>query len=167
MKFELAMSPMAWIWAFVIAAVMLLMPLMLAGMFAENFSEPLRSIINVISSFILAPAVVCYLYHRKMMKSGRGSVIFWFYVGLYSLLFVMYVYKLVNEPFTFEAVLSPIVLAVVAVFLVRFAWKTKSKLGSIQNQNYVNQREEDIDRQAEAILRAEEIKKRNEELEVS
>ena len=157
--FLVSMSPTGWLYALVVALVLLFTPFILIGAIAEPLSEPLRTVVSVIGSFIVAPALVSYLYYKKMGSTGRESAIFWIYCGIYALLFVISLSLSFSKELSFETILAPIVSGAVATAMIIFAFKIKSRFQKNIADAYEAEREDDIKRHAEGILLAEKMKR--------
>jgi hypothetical protein len=162
MFFGIVMSPIGWIFAVMIALLLVFAPIFVIDAIARSFPEPLRTIVNVIGCFVVVPLLVTYLYKRKMMNKGRGSAIFWIYCGMFILLFANFLIQLFTKPLSLDTIAGPIVTGAVAAFMITVAYKTRLQLNQAYEEQYNMEREEDIRRKAEAILLAEKMK--NEEL---
>ena len=80
------------------------------------------------------------------------------YSGFFVFIFAVIVSRLFSNKLSFETITAPIVTGAVAFFMFLFAYKTKSTLKETLNSQYEAEREDDIKRQAEAILLAEKMK---------
>ena len=156
--FSVSMSPIGWLIAFLLALVLVLTPFFIVGAVADPLAEPLKTLVLVVGNYIVAPALVSYLYSVKMRKTGRGSAIFWIYCFFFALVFVITAAQLLTKELSFESVLGPIVTGAVTIFMVRFAYKTKFVHQENIDSYHAALREDDVRKQAEAILLADEIK---------
>jgi hypothetical protein len=157
MIFGISLPLMYWGVALLFALMLLFVPFFLVGAIAESFDEPLRGIINIVGSFVCIPLAMCWLYKSKMSKTGKGSAIFWLYCGIYLLFFFFQTRKLF-EDFSFYNILGTLVLGGVSLFMIFVVVKTKKQFRVDMQDQYEAEREEDIKRQAEAILLAEKMK---------
>jgi hypothetical protein len=152
------MSPIAWLIALMCALLLVFAPFFIVDAVANSFGEPLKSIIQILGFYVLIPMAVCYLYKIKMCKTARGSAIFWIYCGFYLLIFVLLTIKLFTEDFSFSNVLGVLLLGAVSFWMIFVSVKAKKQLAMNLQEEYEAEREDDIRRQAEAILLAEEMK---------
>ena len=166
MFFGITMTPAGWFIAFFAAVMLMIAPLLVVESFAETLPEPMNMIATVVSTYILWPFFVAWLYKAKLRQSGRGSIIFYFYVSFYILFFVLFLSRIFSGDAKWDDYLGVVVLGAVSLGLIMFARKTNSQLNKdvedYQNASYQAQREDDIQKQAEAILLAEKMKKAEE-----
>jgi hypothetical protein len=162
MYFGVILSPMGWLIVAISAVIMMAAPLAAIGALADQLPEPYRTGLMLLGSYVIWPIVVAWLYKTKLRKTGRGSLIFNFYVGLYCLFFVVFLVKLINGENSWDAYLGVVVLGTVSIGLIWFAFKTNKRaladFAKSQAGRYEAERSEDIRRQAEAILLADEMK---------
>jgi hypothetical protein len=156
--FFVAMSPTGWIIALVCALMLVFVPFVLVEAVADLFGEPFKSIILIVGCYILIPLAVCSLYKRKMCNTAKGSVIFWIYCSLYLLLFIVFTIKLFTGDFSLSNVFGVLVLGAISFWMISATIKAKKQLAINLQKQYEAEREEDIRRQAEAILLAEKMK---------
>ncbi len=101
-----------------------------------------------------------------MRKTGRPSIVFWFYCGIYIFIFLATLSHLFTKELDLEVILEPIVTGIVSLLLIRFAYKSKSMyLDSVETAELIAQEEkrnDDILKHAEAIILAEKIKGKSE-----
>jgi len=154
MIFGITMSPMAWLYTFVTALLIILAPLLAIDSFAHSFDDPIRTIINIVGIYILVPILLSYWYMHKIKKTKKGSMIFIIYFGLYLLMFLMTFLKLLSGTFTLDTIAGSIIIGAVSFYMFSIFQKSKKILEDIQNKEYQAIREDDIQRQTEAILRA-------------
>jgi multidrug efflux pump subunit AcrB len=150
MFFGISMSPMAWLYTIIAALMLVFTPLFLVESFAKNFDEPFRTIIILIGSYILVPMLVGYLYKQKVKKTGRGSVIFKIYFGMYALFFIVFTSHLFTKGFSWDDFAGVVVLGGVLAYMYSIIKKSQ-KIIQEQQQNL---KEYEIEIQKEAILRA-------------
>ncbi len=166
MFFGIVMPLNYWIIAAFIAILIFLLPLVIIDTIANPFSEPLRSIIRIVGSYLVLPALVTSWYRYRMKAQAKGSVIFWFYCIIFVIMFGVFTVQLFQQPLSLESVAGPLVTGIVAAYMISVARKTKSQVIEAYNKQYEMQqkseREEDIRRQAEAMVLAEKMK--NEQL---
>lgn len=91
---------------------------------------------------------------HKIKKTKKGSMIFIIYFGLYLLMFLMTFLKLLSGTFTLDTIAGSIIIGAVSFYMFSIFQKSKKILEDIQNKEYQAIREDDIQRQTEAILRA-------------
>jgi len=162
MFFGISMTPSGWLFALVAALFLMLAPLIAIGSLAESLPEPMNVIVTVVGSYVVWPCFVAWLYKSKLRNTGRGSVIYYFYVVFYLLFFILLLSRIFGEGAEWDDYLGVLVLGAVSFGLIMFAYKTRSQLASdvenYQNASFEAEREDDIQRQAEAILLAEKMK---------
>jgi len=162
MIFNISMSLFGWLIAFFAALFLMVIPFIAIGSLANNFPEPISILLTVIGSYLLWPVFVAWLYKTKLRNTGRGSVIFYFYVALYFLSFLLLLSRAFEGNVAWHDYLGILVLGSVSFGLMYYAYKTKAQFTSdvrtYQTAVYEAEREEDINRQTEAILRAEKLK---------
>jgi len=167
MYFGVLLSPTGWLIVIISALILMVTPLAAISALADQFSEPYRTGLMLIGSYVIWPIVVAWLYKTKLSKTGRGSMIFNFYVGLYCLLFTIFLIKLINGENSWDSYIGVVVLGSVSISLIWFAFKTnkhlRTNLAKAQAETYMAERDENIRRQAEAILLAEKMKTQNDQ----
>jgi len=160
------MSPMGWIITLFLALFLIMAPFLMIESFASGFPEPIKTTIIILFGYLGMPVLMCFFYKRKMFRQGQGAALFWVYCSVYGLVAFAGVEKIYNGDLSFNSIMTLLVPGAVAFFMIRFALKTQKEFGDaveeIDRVDAERQREEDIQRQAEAILRAEEIKKQKE-----
>lgn len=163
MFFGLALSLRGWLALIAVSFVLVISPLIFIEAFAKSLPEPIGFLVYVLLGFVAMPALMCFLHYRKMFKVGSGSILFRVYCGVYMFLAFFITMKLFSVGPSFQTVLGALVTCGVSGFMVWFAMKTKKDLSGAVAQAHDAAREDDIQRQAEAILRAEEMKKQQEQ----
>tara|TARA_B100000745_G_C20120699_1_gene383698 strand:- start:477 stop:983 length:507 start_codon:yes stop_codon:yes gene_type:complete len=158
-----ALTPKGWLAVLFTALIAMLAPLVAIEAIANNFSDPWRMAIVLLGSYVLWPAAVAWIYKLKLRKSGKGSMIFYFYVGFYFLMFLAFLSKAFSGESSWNDYLGVVVLGAVSSSLIWFALNTRRKnsdnIARSQADRYEVERSKAIRRQAEAILLAEEMKK--------
>ena len=164
MFFGVALTPVGLLAVLFIALFAMLAPMLVIEEVSKDLSEPWRTIVMVLGVYIVWPLIVAWLYKVKLRKSGKGSVIFYFYVGLYCLMFIVFLTKIFTGVSNGSDYLGVLVLGSVSGGLIWLALKTRKQLSNdiaqAQIEIHEAERAEDIQRQAEAILLAEEMKKK-------
>ena len=164
MLFGVALTPVSLLSVLFVAFFAMLAPMLIIEEVSKSLSEPWRSVVMVLGAYIVWPLIVAWLYKVKLRKSGTGSVIFYFYAGLYCLMFIIFLIKIFTGVSNGSDYLGVLVLGSVSGGLIWFALKTRKQLSNdiaqAQIEMYEDERAEDIQRQAEAILLAEEMKKK-------
>ena len=169
MFFGVTMSPMGWFLTLLGAFFAMFIPVFIIGGIAESFPSPLSDIIFLILFVVAWPAILCWLYSRKIFAQGRASVFFWFYLIFYIGFGALILFKsgtvtlsdgsqIVNEISILDRLGG---LLMIVVGIVMFVWSRneKKKFNIAVVDTMHAEREDQINAQAEAILRAEEMKK--------
>jgi prolipoprotein diacylglyceryltransferase len=148
----------------VAAAFSLLIPFTILGSVAAYFPAPFDTIVEVLLIGIGFPVFLGFLHARKVFSRGIGSVFFtiytWFYLllGLFSMSFGYLAY----ETPQYDGIIVGVVLFITGCALIWWSRKTDANLASAIDTNATRhadaQREEQIQIQAEAIARAEQMK---------
>ena len=162
MFFGISLTPKGWLYVLIAALFLIFSPMFVIESFANMFPEPVNKIIILAGSYVFMPMLVAWLYKRKFLNSGRGSAIFYIYVGAYAFLFLTFFAKLFSGDAKWDDYLGVVVLGAVVTYLISSAIKTHKEAVRLAQEAYKLQREDDIQRQAEAILLAEEMKKQKE-----
>ncbi len=166
MFFGIVMPLSYWVITAFIAILIFLLPLVMIESIANPLSEPLRSIIKIVGNYFVLPFLVTSWYRYRIKTKAKGSVIFWFYCIIFVIMFGVFTVQLFQQPLSLESVAGPLITGIVAAYMISVAHKTKSQAIEAYNRQYEMQqkaeREEEIRRQAEAIVLAEKMK--NEEL---
>lgn len=159
-----ALTPVGWLAVLFVALFAMLAPMLVIGEVSKDLSEPWRTVVMALGVYIVWPLIVAWLYKVKLRKSGKGSVIFYFYVGLYCLMFIVFLTKVFTGVSNGSDYLGVFVSGSVSSGLIWFALKTRNQLSNdiaqAQIEMHEAERAEDIQRQAEAIILAEEMKKK-------
>jgi len=157
MFFGISMSPMAWFYTFIMALLAIFSPIFIIDSFAKSFDDPIRTFINIFGAYVLIPMLVSYWYMYKIKKNRRGSIIFTIYFGFYLLIFFATASKLLTGDFSIETILGTVSIGAVSFYMFTIFQKSKILLQEIAQKEYEILREDDIQKQTEAILRAKEI----------
>lgn len=162
MNYSISLKPSVWGAILIAGLFLMLAPLFLIDVLASSFPEPFKTILTIILVYLVWPIIVAWLYKTKLFKSNKGSMIFYFYVGIYTLFFVITVLQLINGKTTWDTILGALVTGFISCCLILYSIKVKKELTHIKNveeaTKYEIEREESIRRQAEAILLAEKMK---------
>ena len=170
MFFGVSMSPMGWVFTLIAAFFAMFIPVFIIGMISEVFPGALSEIVFMILFIIVWPAILCWLYSRKIFAQGRASVFFWFYL-LFYIAFGLFMMLQGDRSYTApdgEVITNTVSLIerlggalIAAVGVAMFFWSRNEKktFNLAVQDNIVAEREDQINMQAEAILRAEKMKK--------
>ena len=172
MLYGIAMTPGQWVVVLFLALLLVFAPFVVIQWFAELLPKPLDTIVLIVFVFILFPVLVCYVYRKKMFKSGKAGVLFFVYVLFYAFFFIMAFLQLLISGPSLDAIAGVIVSGSVTFYMLYTAFKTKrefEKLLQAQQEakrqhdikRQAAEREDDVKRQAEAILLAEKMKEQN------
>ena len=157
MFYGVSMSPIAWFYTFISALLIVFTPIFIIDSFAKSFDEPMKTIITIVGVYILVPIILSYWYMHKIKTTRKGSMIFSIYFGLYLLMFVSTVSKLLTVTFTVDTIIGTVVIGAVSFYMFTILQKSKLLLQQIEQKEYEILREDEIQKQTEAILRAKEI----------
>ena len=83
MFFGVTMSPAGWLITLVGAFFAMFIPVIVIGFISEIFPAPISEIVFLILFVVVWPAILCWLYSRKIFAQGRASIFFWFYLIFY------------------------------------------------------------------------------------
>ncbi|MEP3635994.1 MAG: hypothetical protein ABJN14_01875 [Paracoccaceae bacterium] len=149
----------------IVAAVFsLLIPFAVIGSISAYFPEPLDTVVEVLLIGIGFPVLLAYLHSRKVFARGLSSVFFkiytWFYLilGLFSVSFGYLAYETPH----YDGIIVGAFLLLTGCGLIWWSRKTDSNVAAAIQDDAAHraeiEREEQIQIQAEAIARAEQIK---------
>jgi len=170
MFFGVSMSPVGWLITLVGAFFAMFIPVFIIGVISEVFPGALSEIVFFILFVLVWPATLCWLYSRKIFAQGRASVFFWFYLIFYIAFGAMILFskdkagvladgtEWTNTVSIIER-LSGVMIMAVGVAMFIWSRNEKKKFNFAVEDNIHAEREAQINMQAEAILRAEELKK--------
>ena len=160
-----SLSPMGWLMAFIAALFALALPFALIGSIVSPLPEPFRMAAEMLLGYVGFPVLLCYLHARKVFGRGIGSAFFYIYTWVYLLigLLAMGVAFYAEGGFNLDGFLFGVVMAVIGAGMVWWSRRTSAAFSSAVEEEMATQaaleREEDIQRQTEAILRADELRK--------
>lgn len=163
--FGLEMPLKSWLLVLAAAALALIIPFGVIGSIVAPLPEPLSTIVEVILAYLGFPALLCYLHSRKVFGRGMGSVFFKVYTWFYLLIgvAVMVGAFVAEEGFDLDGFIFAILMLTVGTGMLWWSRRTAARFAAAAEEQAAAQaaleREDDIQRQAEAILRAEEIKR--------
>ncbi len=161
MLYGVSLTPGQWVIMLFLALLLVFVPFMVVESLVQPLPEPLNVIAFFVFAFILFPALICYAYRKKMYKSGQAGVLFFVYALLYNLLFIAALWHLISAGLTFKSIGGVIITGSVAFYMLYTAFKTKREFEKRLQAEYEAEREDDVKRQAEAILLAEKMKEQN------
>ena len=161
MFFGIALTPMGWL----IALIMALFAIMIPFFVIESVTSFLPDIVGQPLSLVLAfgafPYLLCKMHEKKMFGQGRGSAFF----RIYTIFFIVFgalfiVNALTNQSgmLAITNLLGGILVGGVGVYMFRWAKKTDAKFADALAAQAEQDRDQAINDQAEAILRAEQMK---------
>jgi len=125
MFFGITMSPQGWLITIVIGLLAVFSPIFIIGNFADNFDEPIRTIIVILGSYVMMPLLVSYLYTHKIKQTGKGSAIFYIYFVMYILFFILTLSKLYSKGFSLENISGVVILGGVVFYMYKTIKKSK------------------------------------------
>ena len=157
--FAISMPLKHWVVIFFLALIMVFAPFIAIGSFANTLQEPFKTIATIVGCFILVPGLVCYVYFKRMKSSGKGHLLFWVYCAFFWLITFAEASKVFGPEVTFENIIGASISLIVASFMVFIAIKSRTAFKQNMLSLAQSEREDQVSRQAEAILLAEEIKK--------
>jgi hypothetical protein len=160
------MIPWWMVLALAFGALMIAMaPMMLLGALTESLPVWLGVPIMLLGAYIGWPLLITHFYKKKFSTQGSAGYIgfiYWFYIFFYGALTLM----IWSQVFTGKGGDGPVVGTITALVgtgvTAYMAWNAYlSRKLLVQNMQafHAAEREEEIDRHTQAILRAEEIKK--------
>ena len=170
MFFGVTMSPAGWLITLVGAFFAMFIPVFFIGFISEIFPAPISEIVFLILFVVVWPAILCWLYSRKIFAQGRASIFFWFYLIFY-IAFGLYMMTMGDRTYTgadgeivvntvsFIERLGGFLTAAVGVAMFFWSRKEKKTFNLAVEDGIAQEREDQINMQAEAILRAEQLKK--------
>ncbi|MEP5759491.1 MAG: hypothetical protein ABJ327_09380 [Litoreibacter sp.] len=163
-----SLSPWTWLMLIVGAAISLLLPFAIIGSIASYFRDPINTVVEVVLAGVGFPVFLGFLHSRKVFDRGLGSVFFKIYVWFYLLLGLFAIgfgYLAYDTP-QYDGMIVGFVLLITAIGLIWWSRKTSnayaSAVESDADYRAEMEREEQIQIQAEAIVRAEQIKNSSE-----
>ena len=163
--FGLEMPLKSWLLVLAAAALALIIPFGVIGSIVAPLPEPMSTIAEVALAYVGFPVLLCYLHSRKVFGRGLGSVFFRVYTWFYLLIgvAVMAGAFLAEDGFNLDGFIFAILMLAVGTGMLWWSRRIRAKFAAAVEEETVAQaaleREEDIQRQAEAILRAEEMKR--------
>jgi len=170
MFFGVSMSPMGWLITLLCAFFAMFIPVFIIGFISELFPAAISGFVFFVLFIAALPACLCWLYSRKIFAQGRASIFFWFYL-LFYVAFGLFMMTLGDRTYTspegevitntvsFIERLGGALIAAVGVAMFLWSRKEKKTFNLAVQDGIVAEREDQINMQAEAILRAEKMKK--------
>lgn len=161
MFFGVSMSPMGWFITLMIALVSLMIPFAIIEYIASFFPSPINDILSFLMAAIGLPALLCWMYSRKLFAKGRASALFWIYTLLYASAGLVALLMPGSEdvPRSFSSRIAGIPLVIIGLGMFFWSRKERQKFDIAVADADHAMKEEQINMQAEAILRAEQLKK--------
>lgn len=164
MVFGVFMSPGAFVAGCFAVIVAMIVPFVAIEAALSPLPEPLKTIGIVGLSYIGMPVLLCYLHHRKLFGTGFGSGFFmlytWFYLA-FGIIIIVGTYYAEGGP-NYEGMVGGVVLAIVGTCMIWWRRRVSVRFNSAVEDGMAQQaeldREEAIQIQAEAILRAEQMR---------
>lgn len=160
-----SLSPMGWLMVIVAALFALALPFAVIGSIVSPLPEPFATAAEMVLGYVGFPLLLCYLHSRKMLGRGMGSAFFHVYTWVYLLvgLIAAAAAFFAEGGFNIDGFLFGVVMVVIGAGMIWWSRRTSAALYSKAEEAMANQaaqeREEDIQRQTEAILRADELRK--------
>ena len=165
MYFGVEMPLKSWLLVITAAVLALIIPFGVIGSIVAPLPEPMSMIVEFALAYFGFPALLCYLHSRKVFGRGIGSVFFKVYTWFYLLIGVAVMVAAFNAEggFSLDNFIFAALMLAVGVGMLWWSRRTAAKFAAAVEEEAISQaaleREEDIERQAEAILRAEEMKR--------
>lgn len=156
--FGVTTTPAALFMALLLSAFMIFSPFVILSVLTESLAEPMKTITFVLFALILFPALVSYYYRKKMLSKGTPSLIFWIYCSWYFFLFLISCLQFFVKDLSMESVAGVVISGCVSGLMIASALKTKRLLRNKIQETYEWERDENVQRMAEAIVLAEEMK---------
>lgn len=160
-----SLSPMGWLMVIVAAVFALAIPFAVIGSIVSPLPEPFRTVTEMALGYVGLPLLLCYLHSRKVFGRGIGSAFFFVYTWFYLLvgLVAMAGSYFAEGGFNLDGFLFGVVMTVIGAGMIWWSRRTLAAFNSAVEEEMRAQaaleREEDIQRQTEAILRAEELRR--------
>ena len=162
--FGVSLPLSTWFMLIVGAVVALIIPFGVIGSITSFLPEPVDAIVGNLLAGVGFPVLLCYLHLRKMFGRGMGSVFFkvymWFYIllGLFAISFGILAY---DTP-QIDGVIIGIIMLATGIGMLWWSRRTNIALQAAYDEEdqvrAAAEREEQIQMQAEAIARAEQLK---------
>src|SRR5699024_3025155 len=112
----------------------------------------------IVMAYVALPLLLTWLYRERQLSWGYGGAWYWLYLGIYLLLGLAELWKIIAGNAGAASYAGVAVIAVVAAFMIRSAVITRRKLGEALAAEQAAQREQAVQIQTEAIMRAEAMK---------
>jgi len=160
--FGIFLSPLAWVMVSIGALFAIILPFVFFEWLASYMPESLRVPTSLGLTFIAFPILLCVLHKRKVFGVGRGSAFFWIYTIMFSALGMLFLIKGVTgspPESMFENTAGGAIITFVGIAMFVWARRTNEKLSAAIVSSITSAREEQVNIQAEAILRADSIKR--------
>jgi len=153
---------MGWLIVLVAALMSLTIPFALIEWIASYLPEPLRMPVTFVLNFLGFPALLCWLHSRKVFGQGRGSAFFRIYTIFYMAMGALFLVNGVTNQsgsLGFWNAIGGVFVMGIGVAMFLWARRTDKAFAQALAVQDEIRREDSINAQAEAILRAEEMKK--------
>jgi len=150
--------------------VAFLAPFFLFIFILETIPAPMGEILFAALTLVVWPMCLCWFYSHKLFSQGRTSIVFWLYLLLYIGMGALLVkFNISGTPDAENVGVSNFDLMIERfggflfplVAILMFSWSRREKKRYLQavKDGIAEEREDQINIHAEAILRAEEMKK--------
>ena len=165
MFYGVSMSPAGWLGTFFLALITIMAPLLAIEYVGSLLPSFLETPFIILGAFILFPLLLCYLYSKKIFATGRSSVLFTFYTWMYVVIGFQQCFKAFYGfgGFSFFGLIGGFLIIGLGVAMHVWSRKEREKFSVALADQEANDdaiaREEQVKIHAEAILRAEEMKK--------
>lgn len=153
--------------AYIIGAFFLgiLLPVLIIDAFADNFPSPIREILSFFLIVIAFPSLLCLMHKKKMFGQGNGSLFFRFYTIAFTLFgLIITSIGLFGDEIRMPMVSTGGVILAMGIAMFQWAKKVdgdfKQAIQAQHEEQAAIERENQIDMHAEAIVRAEQMKKK-------
>lgn len=167
MIFGVFVSPAAFVAGCIAVILAMIVPFFLIEAALSPLPEPLKSIGVVGLSYIGIPALLCYLHYRKQFATGFGSAFFilytWFFL-VFGIIIIVGTYY-AQGGLNMGGMGAGTVLAIVGICMILWRRNVSVRFSNAvadgAAQQAAMEREAAIQIQAEAILRAEQMRNAN------
>lgn len=160
--FGVTMGPMGWLMTIAISILLLSIPMTWVSYVTPFFPASWEVGVSIVVSFVLMPIVIALLFTFWWKKYALGRAVYLIYCGFYALLFLIATAGVIGGKRSLLDLAGPVVTGIVFCLMVGLYVKAKTKLKHDMAANHVANRDDDIQRQAEAIVLAEDIRKERE-----
>ena len=164
MVFGVFISPAAFVVGCIAVILAMIVPFFIIEAALSPLPEPFKTIGVVSLSYIGMPVLLCYLHYKKQFKTGFGSGFFllytWFYL-VFGIVMIVGTYYAEGGP-NYDGMGGGVVFAIVGTCMIWWRRRVSTRFNSAVEDGAALQaemeREEAVQIQAEAILRAEQMR---------